>query len=104
MSVFKNKFLLGVLGCKFINAGVCELYAIPDVVNARKYNITFHKAVIGMINKLMRKSSFRRLQLLVDVDFSKGQKWAKRLGFEYEATLKKYSEKGIDQFLYVRFK
>ena len=104
VTIFKNNVLLGILGCKFIHAGLCELYAVPDVVNSRKYNISFHRSVVGMINKLMKKSSFRRLQLLVDVDFPEGQKWAKRLGFEYEATLKKYSEKGIDQFLYVRFK
>ena len=60
------------MGCKFIHAGLCELYAVPDVVNSRKYNISFHRSVIGMINKLMKKSSFRRLQLLVDVDFPEG--------------------------------
>jgi hypothetical protein len=52
----------------------------------------------------MTKSTFNRFQFLVDVDFNEGQRWAKALGFEYEATLKKYDEKGKDQFLYVRFK
>jgi hypothetical protein len=78
--------------------------AVPDVLNIRKYNKTFHKAVLGMLKKLIDKSSFRRFQLLVDVDFNEGQRWARGLGFEYEATLKKYSEKGKDQFVYVRFK
>tara|TARA_R100000664_G_scaffold32067_1_gene46451 strand:- start:3224 stop:3652 length:429 start_codon:yes stop_codon:yes gene_type:complete len=104
VSVFKQNHLLGILGCRFLHAGLCELYAIPDIVFSKKYNITFHRAVIGMINKLLDKTSFKRMQILVDVDFPEGQKWAKALGFEYEATLKKHSETGLDQFLYVRFK
>jgi hypothetical protein len=104
VTVFKGANILGILGCRYLNARVCELMAVPDVLNIKKYNKTFHKAVLGMLKKLIDKSSFRRFQLLVDVDFNEGQRWARCLGFEYEATLKKYSEKGKDQFVYVRFK
>ena len=104
MSIIKSKKLLGVLGCRFLNNNTCELYAIPDVVYSKKYNKTFHKSTLSIIKRLMTKSTFNRFQFLVDVDFNEGQRWAKALGFEYEATLKKYDEKGKDQFMYVRFK
>ena len=104
LSIIKNKFLLGILGCRYLNNNTCELYAVPDIVNSKKFNKTFHKSTLAIIKKLMDKSSFTRFQFLVDVEFNEGQRWAKALGFEYEGTLKKYDEKGKDQFMYVRFK
>ena len=104
MSIIKSERLLGVLGCRFLNGNTCELYAIPDVVNIKKYNKTFHRSTLSLIKRLMTKTTFNRFQFLVDVKFNEGQRWAKALGFEYEATLKKYDQNGKDQFMYVRFK
>jgi hypothetical protein len=104
LSIISKGILLGVLGCKFLSSNTCELYAVPDIITSKRYNKTFHRSTLTILKKLISKGSFNRFQFLVDVDFYEGQRWAKSLGFEYEATLRKYSETGEDQFMYVRFK
>jgi predicted dehydrogenase len=41
-----------------------------------------------------------RLETVVSTDFDNGHKWVKMLGFEYEGTMKSYTQDGKDMAMY----
>ncbi len=53
----------------------------------------------------LARASFRRIELVVDVAFAPGARWAELLGFERETPrpLRSYLPGGRDAWLYARF-
>ena len=54
------------------------------------------------IRSLLDRSGFRRIEMAVDVGFDPGRRWAVLLGFELEATARRYMPHGGDAWIYVR--
>jgi hypothetical protein len=52
----------------------------------------------------LASSSFRRIEMAVDVDFEAGIRWAHMLGFEHECTARNYFPGGRTARLYARIK
>jgi hypothetical protein len=54
------------------------------------------------VRRLIDVPKLRRLESTTPVDFPPGYRWLELLGFQYELTLRKYGEDGVDHMLYAR--
>jgi hypothetical protein len=60
-------------------------------------------AVHKTVQRFLREHSFRRIEAAVEVDFKKGHRWMRAMGFELETELAKaYLPSGKDASIYVR--
>jgi len=55
-----------------------------------------------MTRKVLAEAPWRRVEVAVDVNHAEGMRWAERLGFSYEGTMKAYTIDGRDCHLYAR--
>ncbi len=63
----------------------------------------FVRIVKGVRHILPLFKEYHRIELTVAPDFCQAHRFAKMIGFEKEATLKKYFSNGADADMYVRF-
>lgn len=94
--------VLAVVGFQSWWRGVAEFWSVSS-----HYINKCPKSYISFLNKLieiqMKAFNLTRAQIGLSHNFQDRAKWANLLGFEYEATLKKYGPDGSDQDIYVRF-
>lgn len=117
-------FLTYEYGCQVQRAGECftafagtTVIACAGVVNCWQgraevwslmsehlplYQKSIHQAVKRFIDHKML--SMRRLELILDPEFPRAVRWAKRLGFSYESTMPLYGPNGEIQDMYVRLR
>lgn len=84
--------------------GLYEMWLIVDQPTAKKYPIAFTKyarAAVQMTEAILNPP---RLQLVVRRDNFSACKWARAIGFNEEAILRKYTPDGRDCVFYVRIK
>jgi hypothetical protein len=62
--------------------------------------IKVHRAV----DRFLNMSDFNRIEAYVDTTFGQGHRWIKKLGFEYEGTMRQFNPDGSDACLYARLK
>lgn len=80
--------------------GRYEGWAVFDRKIGQEF-ITIHR----MVKRYLELVDFRRIECVVNFEFSRGHRWAKALGFEVEASLlKRYFDTGEDAVLYARVK
>lgn len=93
---------LEVIGCAGIIPlwnGRAQVWALlSDLVQV--YPKAIHKAVKSYIDGY----DVARLECCVDPRSDRAVRWARRLGFEYEGTMRKYTPIGTDMDLYVRIR
>ncbi len=101
-SGFCNGYFVGAGGIVTPYRGLGEGWAIagPMVKHHQRWfhetckrGIVVYEQVLGLV----------RHQVMVRDEFEVSHKWVQKLGFTYEATLKKYGVKGEDMRVYVRF-
>ena len=63
---------------------------------------------MGELTRIVRQylddQPYRRIDMLVRADFAAGHRWARRLGFAREATLRAWSPDGGDMVMFARFR
>lgn len=74
-----------------------EAWAILDP-ECRSEFVTIHSTV----KRFFDLCPVRRIEAAVDVNFDRGHRWVRALGFEFEARLKKFLPDGQDVFFYSR--
>lgn len=89
-----------VLGC----GGSVEMYPTRAQIwslisaNAGRHMLGIHRAVEGYLKQMPH----RRVEAQVVAGFEPGARWLKRLGFEFEGTMRAYAFNGSDCWLYAR--
>lgn len=61
-----------------------------------------HKSVIRAIRSHVEEQDFPRLEMAVDAEFERAQRFAEWLGFELENKARRYLPNGHDAMIYVR--
>jgi hypothetical protein len=70
--------------------GVGEFWLLPSV-HVDKYPLTFFKAIKTVIYKMaIPMYNLHRAVMTIEKGWSQGEKFAQKLGFEFESTWKKY--------------
>lgn len=92
--------VLAFVGMMEIRAGVAEVWLIPSQLVSRRA-LSFFKAVKRLLELAAQHFQLRRMQMTIDS--TKNVKWAQKLGFSYEASLKNYGHNGETEMLFVRF-
>lgn len=59
-------------------------------------------AVTAAAKRFLNVCPVNRIEAAVDVDFKAGNRWVKSLGFQFEATCRKFLPDGRNAFLYSR--
>jgi RimJ/RimL family protein N-acetyltransferase len=70
----------------------------------RGKGVEFSRKLRFMMEKTIETFSFRRYQAFIDAESSENIRWAKFMGFRYEATLREAMPSGSDLLVYARFK
>jgi hypothetical protein len=84
--------------------GLYEMWLIVDQPTAKKYPIALtknSKMAVQVVESIINPA---RLQLVVRRDNFSACKWARAIGFDEEATLRKYTPDGRDCTFYVRIR
>lgn len=103
----KHAFAAEVEGTAIAAAGLleywpgrCEVWAVFDPA-CKPYFLQIHNAV----KRFLRVVYVRRIEAIVETDFTAGHRWVKSLGFKMEAErLRSYTVDGLDVSLYVMIK
>ncbi len=99
-------------GKVIVASGIVMLW--PGVVEAwlfasdgiKECKIAFHKAVVRMMEGLMRDANLHRIQTSCHSEYATSRKWLERLGFQCEGLMAGYAPDGTDyyRYAYVRTK
>jgi len=102
-SLFCNGVFVGAGGIVVLYQGVGEAWAIAGRPLSRLHTLSFHRGITRIMDDLARDLKLRRLQAMVRASFEQSHEWVQRLGFEREATLRRYGINGEDMTMYARF-
>jgi hypothetical protein len=100
---FLGQEIIAIFGGALAWDGLFDVFAIISE-SIRKRPIEFHKRTLLIIEDFFNLLNLRRMQFIVRSDYCEGKRWAESLGFEKEATHKKYGPKGQDYDLFARFR
>lgn len=92
---------IAILGGMYIYSKVGELWAIVDK-SVDKTPMYFARATKFLIDHEFERLQLDRMQLIVRADMPQLSNWAKFLGFQPEAVMRKYGELGIDHILFAK--
>jgi len=81
---------------------VAECWLIPDVDMIKKWRLKFHKGSLNFMIKTAKNLNLHRIHVTVDKDNPVALKWIRRMKFEPEGILKKYSYDKRDMVMYSR--
>lgn len=85
--------------------GVAEVCLLPSI-HVDKNKIGFYSMVKALSETVFDVFSLHRLQALIDVNWKDhgGDKWATKLGFEFEGVAKHFTADGKDYAVYGKVK
>lgn len=83
--------------------GCAEAWLMVDTYGISKRRVQLTKGSRRFFNHIGPALGLRRLQIMVSVAHREAVSWAHLLGFEYEATLKRYGVDGSDHLVFARF-
>lgn len=82
--------------------GVMDVSALVDERARKEHPATIHRETLAAIDVCQEGRKLHRMQMFVRSDFKIGCRWAERLGFEKEATLKRFGHDKVDSHIYRR--
>lgn len=101
MTVTNKDRPIAIIGLYPISLHVAQVWGFfSDLIRERP--LSFHKAIMLLIDHKMDRHDLHRIQCSVKAGFNAGVKWANKLGFQCEGTMKKYGPKGEDYYLFAR--
>jgi len=83
--------------------GCAEAWLMVDTMGIQNRRLQLTKGSRRFFNNIGPALGLRRLQIMVSVAHEEAVAWSRLLGFEYEATLKKYGPDGSDHLVFARF-
>lgn len=83
--------------------GLAEGWLMVDTHGIHKRKMQLTKGTRRFFNNIGPALGLRRIQIMVSVAHKEAVAWSRLLGFEYEATLKKYGPDGSDHLVFARF-
>jgi hypothetical protein len=84
---------MAVGGFRFINA--TTVWCHVDLTDSAGKSICkTYRVIRDWINEFAKEHNIKRLQAYVRSDFDKGKRLVEHLGFEYEFTMKNFTEEG----------
>lgn len=83
--------------------GCAEAWLMVDTKGISKRRVTLTKATLRFFDNVGAAFDLRRCQIVVSVANKHALSWSKLLGFEIEATLKRYGPDGSDHLVLARF-
>lgn len=91
-----------IMGVNHLRLGVAEAWLVPGVL-VDEYKYSFFRAAHNIIYKyLFPIMGLHRIQIAIEKDWKKGNKWAKTLGFSFEGVMKAYDVHKVDHNLYAK--
>jgi len=96
-SAFVGYDVIACAGIIQLWPGRAQVWSLLSNQMSRYYR-DIHRAVKHYVDAYR----VRRLECLVDPRHPEAVRWAKHLGFQYEATMRAYDMQGNDQAMYVR--
>jgi len=97
-----NGKIWGCAGVILLWPGVGEAWAISILNAPQTFPIFFHKAVIQMLNRIIKLHELHRVQAAVRCDWEQAQKWIERIGFEREGLMRQYLPDHADCWRYAK--
>lgn len=82
---------------------MAEGWLMVDTYGISKRRIQLTKGARRFFDNIGPECGLRRMQIMVSVAHKEAVAWARLLGFEVEATLKKYGPDGSDHLVFARF-
>lgn len=95
--------MIGIGGINWYWKGVGEAWLVLHE-NANTAKLGTFRAVKAMLEALLRHCDWWRIEAVVRDDWPKAQKFAEKLGFTKESTLRKYCDNGDDAYMYAMVK
>lgn len=80
-------------------AGLGEAWCIAGPL-VQSHKLWFHRNVKAFLSATVKRLGLRRLQAMVRAEYVGNCLWLLKLGFQYEATMKRYGVNGEDMYLY----
>jgi hypothetical protein len=102
VTAFDNVTPVAIFGFVPVWKGVTESWLLVDD-KARALPIALTKYGIAVHDIAKISMDLHRQQITVRITDKRAYKWALALGFEIEATMRKYGPDGIDYYLMARF-
>jgi len=69
--------------------GVGEAWVVTSLL-VNQYPLSFAKTIWRKLKEIIIEHQFERVQTVIDADYVISQRWAERMGFEYEGLMRKY--------------
>ena len=102
VSILRNEEVIAIVGLNNLRPGVGEVWLICSVL-VEQCHIEFFKAVKNLVDIfVMEMMGLHRVHLAVDCRLPHNIKWAERLGFTLEGTMRKYDVEGNDHYLFAK--
>lgn len=95
--------VLAIFGIGMFWEGCGEAWLMVDTKAIHNRRLQLTKGSRRFFNNIGPALGLRRLQIMVSVAHEEAVAWSRLLGFEYEATLKKYGPDGSDHLVFARF-
>lgn len=96
-----NDRLYGIAGSYRQWAGSSQLWAVFDAESER-YPIALRRACLQLISYAVAKQELYRVSLTVKSEYTKGNRFAHSLGFDFEGKMLAFLPDGSDANLYAR--
>jgi hypothetical protein len=90
-----------IVGGTVLWPGVMQVWTLTATA-IHHFPVKFHKIVLNLIERYAEQLELNRMHMFVRADFDIGQKWAQKLEFKREGTLKRFGLDGSDQIIYAR--
>jgi RimJ/RimL family protein N-acetyltransferase len=100
--VDQTKKVMAIAGFQLITGGVGQIWITPRSGYLSWY-MTLAKTARELVDIIFEGKEIHRLQMTIEPEFERGDRWARFLGFSYEGLMKSYI-KGVDVKLYGRVK
>ncbi len=99
---WRNKIILSS-GVFQLWPSTYELWMFKSDDLAKQNALDLTRKAKMFVSYTTQLSYLRRLQIVVRNDNSPAMRWARLIGFDYEATLTAYTPDGVDCHIYTRF-
>ena len=100
LSMIKDEKTIAILGVSTLRPGAGELWLMPSI-HVNNYKFEFFKITKKLIyGYVFPHLEFHRLEIAILKDWAKGNKWAKKLGFDFSHICDHYDKLGRDHIIY----
>ena len=102
LTIKKDGQVMFFAGLHFLRPGVAEGWVLADE-QVQHHKKDYFKWVYRLIHRVCREGySLHRFQIAVDLEYTRGEKWARKLGLNFEGIARGYSSDNRDHAIYAK--